>query len=170
MGGEFGREWMHVCERVRAKSFQSCPTLWNATGCSLPGSPVHGILQARILEWVAMPSCRGSYWPRNRTCVSYVYPHWHVGSLPLAPPGKCRHMYIRGWTPLLSTWICHNIVYQSATLQYKIKTLKNKTYSSPAVAEISKIQKEQIQWPVGKRPPSPAALPPPRVAASSSMS
>ena len=38
--------------------------------CSPPGCPVHGILQARILEWVAMPSSRGSSWPRDRTCVS----------------------------------------------------------------------------------------------------
>ena len=41
--------------------------------CSLPGSSVHLILQARILEWVAMPSSRGSSWPRDRThVVSYV--------------------------------------------------------------------------------------------------
>ena len=39
---------------------------------SLPGSSVHGILQARILEWVAMPSSRGSSQPRNRTHVSYI--------------------------------------------------------------------------------------------------
>ena len=34
---------------------QSCPTLWDPMDCSLPGSSVHGILQARILEWVAIP-------------------------------------------------------------------------------------------------------------------
>ena len=39
---------------------------------SLPGSSVHGILQTRILEWVAMPSSRGSSPPRDQTCVSYV--------------------------------------------------------------------------------------------------
>ena len=39
---------------------QSCPTLRNPMGCSLPGSSVHGDLQASILEWVAMPSFRGS--------------------------------------------------------------------------------------------------------------
>ena len=38
--------------------------------CSLPGSSVHGILQARILEWVAMPSSRGSFQPRDQTQVS----------------------------------------------------------------------------------------------------
>ena len=38
--------------------------------CSLPGSSVHGIVQARILEWVSMPSSRGSSRPRDRTWVS----------------------------------------------------------------------------------------------------
>ena len=37
-----------------AKSLQSCPTLSNPVDCSLPGSSVHGILQARVLEWVAI--------------------------------------------------------------------------------------------------------------------
>ena len=40
---------------VCAKSLQSCPTLLDPMSCSLPSSSVHGILQARILEWVAMP-------------------------------------------------------------------------------------------------------------------
>ena len=48
--------------------------------CSLSGSSVHRILQARILEWIAMPSSRGSSWPRDRTCVScigrWVLYHW----------------------------------------------------------------------------------------------
>ena len=39
---------------------QSCQTLYNPTDYSLPGSSIHGILQARILEWVAMPFSRGS--------------------------------------------------------------------------------------------------------------
>ena len=43
-----------------AKLLQSCPTLCNPTDCSLPGFSVPGILQVRILEWVAMPSSRGS--------------------------------------------------------------------------------------------------------------
>ena len=47
-----------VC--MRAKSLQSYLTLCNCVDCSPPGSSVHGILQARILEWVAMPSSRGS--------------------------------------------------------------------------------------------------------------
>ena len=59
---------------------QSCPTLCNAVEHSLLGSPVHGILQARILEWVAMPSSMGSSWTRDQTHVSFV--SWQAGSLP----------------------------------------------------------------------------------------
>ena len=47
--------------RMCAKSLQSCLTLCNTMDCSLSGSSVHGILQARILEWVAIPSSRGSF-------------------------------------------------------------------------------------------------------------
>ena len=57
---------------MHAKSLQLCLNLCNPRDCSLPGSSVHGILQARILEWVAMPSSRGSSQPRDRTHVSYV--------------------------------------------------------------------------------------------------
>ena len=57
---------------VAAKSLQSCPTLWDPRDCSPSGSSVHGILQTRILEWVAMPSFRGSSQSRDRTHISYV--------------------------------------------------------------------------------------------------
>ena len=53
----------YVC--VRANSLQLCLTLCDPVDCSPPGSSVHGILQARILEWVAMPSSRESTQPRN---------------------------------------------------------------------------------------------------------
>ena len=46
--------------KVKEKVAQLYLTLWNPTDCSLPGSSVHGILQARILEWVAYPFSRGS--------------------------------------------------------------------------------------------------------------
>ena len=45
---------------VRAQSLQSCPTLCDPKDCSLPGSSVHRILQARMLKWVAIPFSRGS--------------------------------------------------------------------------------------------------------------
>ena len=51
---------------------QSCPTLWDPMDCSPPGSSVHGILQARILGWVAISFSRGSSQPRDRTQVSCI--------------------------------------------------------------------------------------------------
>ena len=49
---------------------QSCPTLCNPMDCSLQGSSVHEIFQARLLEGVAIPFSRGSSWPRDQTWVS----------------------------------------------------------------------------------------------------
>ena len=58
-----------MCVRVvmlcYAKSLQSCPTLCDPIDCSLPGSSVHEILQAGILQWVAMPSSGGSLQARH---------------------------------------------------------------------------------------------------------
>ena len=51
---------------------QSCPTLCNPMDYSLPGSSVHGILQARVLEWVAISFSRGSSQPRDWTWVSHI--------------------------------------------------------------------------------------------------
>ena len=67
-----------------AKLLQSSLTLCDPMYCSLPGSSVHGILQARKLEWVATPSSRGSSPPRDRTCVSctgrqVLYHQHHLG-------------------------------------------------------------------------------------------
>ena len=56
---------VHVCP-------QPCPTLCEPLICSPPGFFVHGILQARILEWVAIPFSKGSSRPRDRTCVSWI--------------------------------------------------------------------------------------------------
>ena len=51
---------------------QSCLTLWDSVDCSLPGSSVHGILQARILEWVALSFSRGASQSRDWTWVSHI--------------------------------------------------------------------------------------------------
>ena len=76
----------HVC--MHAKLIQLCLTLCDSNDCSLPGSSVCGILQARILEWVAMHFSRGSSQPRGQTrifCVSYIgrhvlYHQHHLGN------------------------------------------------------------------------------------------
>ena len=73
---------------MRAKLLQSCPIMLDPMDCSLPGSSAHGLLQARVLEWVVMPFSRGSSQPRDRTHVSYIscigrrvlYHEQHLGS------------------------------------------------------------------------------------------
>ena len=71
--------------RTQLKRLSTCPTLCDPIACSPPASSVHGILQARILKWVAIPFSRGSSQPRYQTCVSYIYLNWQADSLPLAP-------------------------------------------------------------------------------------
>ena len=58
--------------RISSKSLQSCPTLCDPMDCSLPGFSIHGILQARTLEWVAISFSRASSRPRDRTRVSLI--------------------------------------------------------------------------------------------------
>ena len=75
-----------VC--MHAKLLESCLILCDPMDCSPPGSSVHGILQARILELVAMPFSKGSSQPRDRIHVSCRLLHWQAGSLPLLPSGR----------------------------------------------------------------------------------
>ena len=85
--------WLHTCRIrrvVHAKSLQLCPILCNSMDCSLPGSSVNGILQARILEWVAMPSSRGSSRLKRSNLHLLCHLHWQADSSPLASPGKPR--------------------------------------------------------------------------------
>ena len=66
---------------------QSCPTLCNPMNCSLPGSSVHGILQARILEWVAL--LQGIFPTQGLSPRLLHLLHWQVGSsLPFSPLRK----------------------------------------------------------------------------------
>ena len=90
------REWVisvssHSNLSLSAKLLHLGPTLCDPVNCSLPGSFVCGILQARTLEWVAVPSSRGSSWPRGQTSIFLLLLHWQVGSLPPAPP-YCYHL------------------------------------------------------------------------------
>ena len=75
---------MHLDACVCAKSLQLCLTLCDPMDCGPPGSSVHGILQARVPEWVAMPSSRESFWPRDWTRHLLRLLHWQVDSLPIA--------------------------------------------------------------------------------------
>ena len=88
---------------------QSCPTHCNTIDCNLPGSSIHGILQARILGWVVMPSSRGSSPPRDRTLVSYsscIVGEFFMAETPGKPPIdicsvqllSCVQLFATPWT------------------------------------------------------------------------
>ena len=66
---------------------QLCLALCNPMDCSPRGSSVHRIIEARILEWVAISYCRGSSEPRDWTKFSRLL-HWRAGSLPQVLSGK----------------------------------------------------------------------------------
>ena len=75
---------------VRVLVAQSCLIFCDPMDCSLPGSSVHGISQARILVWVAVPFSRGSSWPKNQTWISCTagrfFTMWATGES--GDPGK----------------------------------------------------------------------------------
>ena len=77
--------------------------------CSPPGSSVHGVFQARILEWVAIPFFRGSFWPR----IKFGFPALQTDSLPSESP---RNPLSLGWT----SWIASNKWKYSKSDAYKI--------------------------------------------------
>ena len=75
---------MKACVCVCLKSLQWCPTLCDPMDCSSPGCSVYGILQARILEWVVMPSSGDLPLPR----IEPGSPALQADSLPSEPPGN----------------------------------------------------------------------------------
>ena len=64
--------YVHAYKAVVVLVTPSCPALWDPMDYRPPGSSVHGIFQARILDWVAIPFSRESSWPRDWTWVSYI--------------------------------------------------------------------------------------------------
>ena len=62
---------------------QLCPTLWDLMNCSLPCSSVHGTLQAKILDWVAISHSRGIFPTQGSNLHLWPFLHWQVDSLPL---------------------------------------------------------------------------------------
>ena len=93
---------------LHAKSLQLCLTLCDPTHCSPPGSSVHGILQTRVLGWVAMPSSRGSCRPRDRTQVSSISCIGSQDSLPLSHRG-CPFFLLLFYEKLISVYYVTDI-------------------------------------------------------------
>ena len=89
---------------AHVKVVQSCPTL-----CDPMDYTVHGILQARILEWVAFPFSRGSFWPRNRTRVSCIaggfFIIWITREALFTFVLNSAFMYPRYWVTYNNRWM-----------------------------------------------------------------
>ena len=87
----------HVYEK-KVLAAQSCLTLCDPRDCSLPDSSVHGILQARILEWVAILFSRGSSQPRDQSQVSYIadrlFTNWTIREVPYMYVCTCIYTYM----------------------------------------------------------------------------
>ena len=114
--GDKGGRGRKVRRKKEFQLVQLCPTPWDSMDCSLPGSSVHGFLQARILEWVAMPCSRESSPPRDSIhvfCITArLFIHWATWEAPyrktkmpkLTPyfsglfPARGFQLYIPKWT------------------------------------------------------------------------
>ena len=109
------------CVWVHAQLLQSCLTLWGSMDQSFS---IHWILQARILEWIAMPSSKGSSWPRdwsNVSCISCIANRFFTDEPPGKPftydetgvtyfskkvqRGKVSFSSCQYWWCILSTWL-----------------------------------------------------------------
>ena len=87
-GLKLREDWHIYTIDTRCLVTRLCPAACDPMDCSLPGSSVHGILQARVLEWVAISFSRGSSWPRDRThvsCVSHIRGEFFTVGLPGKP-------------------------------------------------------------------------------------
>ena len=94
-------KWFHKSESEVA---QSCPTLCDPIDCSLPGSSIHGIFQAVVLEWIAISFFRGSSQPRARTQVSHIvdryFTIWATREVT-----KIFHFLYRKWYCKIIEWL-----------------------------------------------------------------
>ena len=124
---------------------QSCLVLCDPMDCSPSDSSVHGILQARILEWVAMPSSRGSFPSRDRTHVSHIsyvgrqvlYHQCHLGSLFYIQ--QC--LYVNPNLPIYPSPPCCCLVTKSCP------TVSNPMDCSPPGSSVHRISQARIlEW------------------------
>ena len=124
--------------KVKVKVAQACPTL-----CDPMDSAVHGILQARILEWVAVPSSRESSQPRDQTHVSYIaggfFTNWAIRWI-VRIPGKFLANEVICQSPAVGClcWQhCAKIVSEG---QFELTVLNDSTYNDSYPPKLGKEQ------------------------------
>ena len=118
---------------------QSCLTLCDSMDCSTPGSTVHGILQARILEWVALSSSRGFSQPRDQPVVSCA-PTWAGRFFTTGPPGKpVPYLLLFGdsfWNKVVRSWT--NVQEQRRRMRWALKVFTEQALTWPVSLGFSK--------------------------------
>ena len=135
---------------------QPCPTLCNPVDCSLPGFSVHGILQARILEWVTISFSRGSSRPRDRTRISHIggrrFNLWatrkaHIAKLLQSCPTLCDP--IDGSPPRLPI----PGILQARTLEWAVISSSNAWKWKVKVKSLSHVQPSATPWTAAHQAP-----------------
>ena len=117
-----GHDWRDVAYTGLSEAARSCPTLCDPMDCSLPGSPVHGIFQARVLEWVAISSSKVSSRPRDRTQVSCIagrhFTVWATREAPNIHTAQAFTLLL-----LLLHWLCYSLCVDHNKLWNILKEL-----------------------------------------------
>ena len=111
---------------------QSCPTLCDLVNCSPPGSSVHGIFQAQILDWIAISFSRVFFWLRDQTCISFTG-RWIL--------------YQLSYQGSLKLWYVHTVEYHSVRKRKEILTCST-TWMDPEIIILSEAnqRKTHIIW------------------------
>ena len=114
---------------LKSVSHSACPTLCDPMDCSLPGSSAHGVLQARILEWVAIPFSRGSSRPRDQTQVSCIYRQ--ILYL-LSHQGSLKRLRLFKWKDSESFPTARSVIFRHPPLRF-LKKERQDLFPSPAI-------------------------------------
>ena len=120
-----GRYWSHGYKTRHVEKWKkvlvthSCPSHCDPMDCSPPGSSVHGILQARILEWVAIPFSRRSSWPRDPIQVSRIaggfFTPWATTESGLTAKRAKNRLSLE---PLKGVWPCQHLDFGWLAYRY----------------------------------------------------
>ena len=120
---------------------QSCLTLCNPTDCSLPGSSIHGIFQARILEWVAVSFSMGSSQPRDWTQVSHIAGWFFTVWTTSKAPNFAKRSQIQG----ILCWMDKG-KHKTAKLVWRFKMLKYFSYFLSFLKKIWIVHYTEVVW------------------------
>ena len=139
---------------------QSCLTLCDPMDCSPPGSPVHGIFQARILERVAIPFSRGSSQPRDQTQVSCIAGSlcimWATGKAQFTPKlfmkslqlkrGKMFKLIMFAWVSVALQLPEHLVLFISLYFSHSKRWYLYYGFNSPVAQTVKNLPTMQETW------------------------